>query len=113
MQPCVLCSYRVFSGVPIDGIPIRDFASLALICSDGIVGMGVEDDSGHVVMQRYRLLARENATDEDFDDYLSDRSRFFKMFRPFMHEYDRMERLFDRSLILAHNTFVHYVSQDA
>lgn len=112
MQPCVLCSHRVFSGLSIDGIPVRDFASLALICGDGIVGMGIEDESGHVVMQRYRLRANENATEEDFDEYLSDRNRFFEMFRPFMHEYDRLDRLFDGSVVLAQNTFVHYVSQE-
>ena len=42
IQPCVLCSHRVFSGLSLDGIPVRDFASLALICGDGIVGMGGE-----------------------------------------------------------------------
>jgi hypothetical protein len=75
--------------------------------------MRVEDDSAHVVMQRYRLRRNEKGTDDDFDEYLSDRSRFFEMFRRFMHEYDRLDRLFGGSLVLAHNTFVHYVSQDA
>jgi hypothetical protein len=89
-----------------------DLPSLALICGDGVVGMGIEDDSGHVVMQRFRLRANEEAAEKDFEDYLSDRSRFFEMFRPFMHEYDRLDRLFGGSLVLAHNTFVHYVSQD-
>lgn len=74
--------------------------------------MGGEDESGEVVMQRYRLRVTENATEDDFDDYLSDGSRFFAMFRPFMHEHDRLYRFFQGSLILAHNTFVHSVSQD-
>jgi len=97
----------------IEAIPVRDFASLALICSDVIVVMVIEYDSGNVVMQRFRLRADETAKEDDFDDYLSDRSRFFQMFRPFMHEYDRLDRLFGGSLLLAHNTFVHYVSQEA
>ena len=112
VQPCVLCSHRVFSGLSLGGIPVRDFASLALVCGDGIVAMGGEDESREVVMQRYRLRATENATEDDFDDYLSDGSRFFAMFRPFMHEHDRLYRFFEGSLILAHNTFVHSVSQD-
>ena len=101
IQPCVLCSHRVFSGLSLDGIPVRDFASLALICGDGIVGMGGEDDSGQVVMQRYRLRANENATEEDFNEYLTERSRFFEMFQPFMHEHDRLDRLFGGSLVLS------------
>ena len=112
VQPCVLCSHRVFSGLSMDNIPVRDFASLALVCGDGIVGMGGEDESGDVVMQRYRLRATEKATEDDFDDYLTDDSRFFAMFRPFMHEHDRLYRFFGGSLVLAHNTFVHSVAQD-
>jgi hypothetical protein len=38
LQPCVLCSHRVFSGLAIDNVPIRDWASLALICGDAVVG---------------------------------------------------------------------------
>jgi hypothetical protein len=87
---------------------------LVAVCFCGSqVGMGAEDDSGHVVMQRYRLRPNENATEEDFDEYLGDGSRFFEMFRPSMHEFDRLDRLFGGSLVLAYNTFVHYVFQDA
>jgi hypothetical protein len=112
IQPCVLCSHRVFSGLSVEGIPIRDFASLALICGDGVVATGLEDDSGHVVMQRYRLRANDNATQEDIDEYLSPHSRFFGMFRPFVREYDRLDRLFGGSIVLAHNTFLHYFTQE-
>jgi hypothetical protein len=113
IQPCVLCSHRVFSGLSLYGIPVRDVASLALTCGDGVVGMGAEDDSGHVVMQQYRLRANASTTQEDFDEYLADKSRFFEMFRPFMHEYDRLDRLFGGSVVLAYNTFVHDLSQEA
>jgi hypothetical protein len=113
IQPVVLCSHRVFSGLSLAGIPIRDQASLARVCGDGIVSMGSEDDSGHLVMRRYRLRPNEKATADDFDDYLSDSSRFFEMFRPFMHEYDHLDRLLGGSLVLARNTFVCNIAQDA
>jgi hypothetical protein len=47
----------------------------------------------------------------DFDEYLSDTSRFFATFRPFMHEYDRLDRLFGGSLVLAYKTYVHAAAQ--
>ncbi|MXY25400.1 MAG: hypothetical protein F4Y45_12910 [Acidobacteria bacterium] len=112
IRPCVLCSHRVFSGMTVDGIPVRDFASLALVCEDGIVGMGGENDSGEVVIQRFRLRATEKATREDFDEYLTERSRYFEMFRPFMREHDVVYRLFGGALVLAYNSFVHVVSQE-
>ena len=43
IQPCMLCSHRVFSGLSLDGIPVRDFASLAPICGDGIPGATGKD----------------------------------------------------------------------
>ncbi len=112
IQPCILTSHRVFSGLAIDGIPIRDWASLALICGDAVVGMGTADGSGQVVMQRYRLRANEQFTQSDLDEYLSESSRFFATFEPFMRECDRLDRLFGGSLMLAYNTYVYGVSQD-
>ena len=102
---------RVFSGLVIDGIPIRDWASLALICGDAVVGMGEDDGSGDVVMQRYRLRGNEQVTQKDFDEYLCDASRFFATFRPFMREYHRLDRLFGNALGIAYNTYVHGAAQ--
>jgi hypothetical protein len=73
--------------------------------------MGSEDGSGHVVMQRYRLRSNATATEDDFDEYLSDQARFFEMFRPFMHEQDRLEWLLGGSIVLARNTFVFNMAQ--
>ena len=112
IQPCVLCSHRALSGFSIDGIPIRDFASLTLVLGDAIVGMGSEDESGELVMQRYRLRETRTATQRDFDEYLSDGSRFFQMFKPFMREFSRRERLMDGDFTLLHRTFALAVSQE-
>lgn len=112
IQPCVLCSHRALSGLSIDGIPIRDFASLTLVLGDAIVGVGSEDESGELVMQRYRLRETRTATQRDLDEYLSDGSRFFQMFEPFMREFSRRERLMDGDFTLVHRTFAFAVSQE-
>jgi hypothetical protein len=111
IRSCVLCSHRVFSGLEIEGIPIRDLASLGLILGDAVVAMGSKDESGQVVMQRYRLRASEQPTEEDLDEFLGDKSRFFATFRPFMLEYDRLDRLFGGSVVVAYNTYVHAATQ--
>jgi hypothetical protein len=89
---CVLCSHRIFSGLHYKGFPIRDFASLARLCADGIVGMGyiAEDE---VLLRQYRIIGDKVISAVDLDDYLSQGSTYFKSFRPFMHPVSRIERL--------------------
>jgi hypothetical protein len=112
VQPCVLCSHRVFSGLVIDGIPIRDWASFALICRDAVMGMGESRGSGEVIMQRFRLRDHEQVEEGDLNEYFSETSRFFETFRPFMSPYDRLHRLFGGSIVLASSTYVHTSSQE-
>ena len=94
LVPCVLCSNRIFSGLTHDGIPIRDYASLARLIDDGTVAMGGQDETGRVVMFRYRLWRDPTGFNAaDLDDYLGAESRYFKMFAPFMHPCTRFKRI--------------------
>ncbi len=81
IQPLVICSHRLFSGLAIDSVPIRDLASLSTILSDGVVQVGTIQTGTTVSLNRFRLRDHERASQDDLDDYLSVDSRYFRMFR--------------------------------
>ena len=104
MRPCVLCSHRIFSGISHNQIPIRDFASLSKVVSDGIVGMSALHPDGNIVRHRFRIISQQGFTAADFDDYLSDNSKYFTLIEPFMHQVSRFERL--GNITVARDTYV-------
>lgn len=113
LKPCVLCSHRVFAGLSVRGVPVRDYASFSLTLDKGTVNMGRREEADNTVrLVRYRLRAGDRATLEDLDNYLSPDATFFKMFRPGMKEYTRVDRLTD-SVMLARDSFVYQVSDDS
>jgi hypothetical protein len=108
---CVLCSHRVFSGLEIRGIPVRDLLSLNLVLGDAKVFKGQTGrDEGVVDVTPYRLRAAEDATVADLDDYLGADSRYFSMFRPFMRRICRIE-FRSASLVLTRESFVYQVTE--
>lgn len=111
VKPCVLCSHRVFSGLTIRGVPVRDHASFTLILGDATVQMGFSEDGEQVTLKRYRLRPSQNPTLADLDNYMSEDSTFFQMFRPFMHAFTAVEHL-SESIILARDAFMYQVSEE-
>jgi hypothetical protein len=91
--PCVLCSHRIFSGLAYENIPIRDFASLALLADNGVVRVGVLNPDGESILVRHRLTSEGGFSSTDLEDYLSSESKYFKMFRPFMRPLSRLQRV--------------------
>ena len=108
---CVLCSHRVFSGLSIKGVPIRDHASLALTLGDATVTMGYSEDGKHVALERYRLRENNAVTPTDLDNYLSDEAIFFRVFEPFMRPYTSIDRL-SESVTVAQESFVYVMESD-
>jgi len=108
--PCLLCSHRIFSGLAQDGIPIRDFASLALIANEGIVRCGTLNPDGESTLVRHRLTSESGLSSSDLTDYLSADSKYFGMFRPFMRPLSRLERV--GNVRLARDTYVYEVDSD-
>jgi hypothetical protein len=106
LKPCVLCSHRVFSGLTIRGIPIRDQLSLSLMLDEAVLKMGEGGDGEEVTFERYRIRPTENPTIDDLNDYLSDNARYFRLFKPFMSLYTNTERISD-SIVLARESFVY------
>jgi len=88
-----------------EGIPVRDFPSLAKLADDGIVGLGRVDENGESLMHRYRITSEGGFSSADLDDYLSAESKFFKMFTPFMHPVSRFERF--GNVTIAAETYVY------
>ena len=105
IKPCVLCSHRIHSGMDHEGIPVRDFGSLAKLAEEGIVGFGRMGENGESLMYRYRIVDQEGFSAADLDNYLSSESKFFKMFMPFMRSISRIERL--GKVTIARETYVY------
>jgi hypothetical protein len=104
IEPCLLCSHRIFAGARHAGIPVRDLSSIAKLTQDGVVSMGIVRNH-ESVLQRFRLTRKERFGAEDLDDYLSDNSRFFKMFSAFMNPVSKVVRC--EGLTIARETYVY------
>jgi hypothetical protein len=112
IRPVVLCSHRVFSGLTLRGIPVRDYASLGHVLGDGIVRTGTPKDDKTVEVIRYRLRAAEDPSPADLDNYLGGQSTFFRMFEPFMRPYTAIDYVRDK-VILAQESFVYQLNDEA
>lgn len=76
----VLSSHRLFSGLTIDSILIRDFASLSRCIEEGTVGFGHENEDGKLEMTRYRLWRGEALSSQELANYFSEASILHRMF---------------------------------
>ena len=85
-------------------LPIRDYASLAMLMEDGIVATGVTEET-QTTMYRYRLTSERGFSADDLIDYLSPKSKCFAMYKPFMHPLSRLEDF--GSVTLGTETFVY------
>jgi hypothetical protein len=103
--PCVLTSHRIFSGMHHKGIPIRDFSALALMLDDGIVGFGGMDENGHSFMYQHRIVNEKGFCAEDLDDFLSNDSRYFRIYSASSRPFWKLERF--GNVTLARDTYMH------
>lgn len=95
----------------IDGIPIRDHASLAQTCGDAVVRLGYSEDGKQARLKRYRLRSSESPTLKDLDGYLSTSATFFETFAPFMLPFTRLAAISD-GLAIARETYVLQMAED-
>jgi hypothetical protein len=107
--PCVLCSHRIFSGMAYEGIPIRDFSSLAKLIEDGLIKVGVLQDRA-LTLSQFRIAETNKFSIYDLADYLSEDSRFFKMFKAFMFPTSRIQRV--GNITLARETWLYEVEMN-
>jgi len=112
LQPCTLCSHREFAGLDYEGIPVRDFPSLALLFGDATLSTGWVDENGESVAHRHRIVGEHGLTAADLDDYLRPDGRYFSIFRPFMKALTRTDPLVGGSVTLARETYVYQAKLD-
>lgn len=67
----VLSSHRLFSGLKLDGVSIRDSASLMRLVSSGAVSMGSMAEDGTLTMKTFRLWESEALGCRDIENYFS------------------------------------------
>jgi hypothetical protein len=105
LAPCVLSSHRIFSGLHHNGIPVRDYASLAKLLEGGVIATATGEDPSDVLVQRYRLIAGDRLSAGDLDDYLSPNAKYFKMYAPFMRQMSSLIGL--HGVTIAYETYVY------
>jgi hypothetical protein len=108
--PCVISSHRIFSGIHHNGVAIRDYASLNLLATDGIISTGTGENGG-AVLHRFRITEAEAFSIADLLDYLSPKSKYFSIITEFMRPVSSMFRA--GNMTIAHETYVgHLMVED-
>ena len=85
-----IASSRAF---PIIRCPSATSHGLSKVVSDGIVGMTALYPDGSMITNRFRIISEQGFSTADFDDFLSDNSKYFNLMLRFMHQVSRFERL--------------------
>ena len=101
---CVLSSHRLFSGLHVGDVAIRDLASLNRLLHDGAVGMG-QPDGDTFEMHEFTLREGDQMTSAELTRYLSPESLFHKSFEPFLTKFTRTQRF--GNLVFARETFLY------
>jgi len=101
---CVLSSHRLFSGLQIGDVVIRDLASLSRLLNDGVIGMALATEEGRQ-MSEFSIWKGETFSVEELLGYLSLDSVFHRSFDPFLVPFLRYRR-FGR-VVMARETILH------
>lgn len=101
---CVVSSHRIFSGLEREGVSIRDYSSLARLAEGGVISIGTAEGTLDTLVRGFRLTSEDGFSVADLDDYLSPKSRYFKVFAPFMHPISDPVR--HGALTIARETYV-------
>lgn len=104
IRTCVLSSHRLFSGMNIDGVPVRDIHSLRVVTEKGEVGSSFVVPGEESTMIRYSLWEGDSFCSEELDDYLSDNSKYFGLFQKQMVRVGRLTSLVEDRVELGTTT---------
>ena len=110
ISSCLLSSHRILSGLELDGVPIRDYSSLARLVNGGVLSMGEVESDGRTLVRAVRLTEEEGFSAADLDDYLGSDSRYFNSFAPHLLPYSRLIRL--GRLTISWETYLYNVGLD-
>lgn len=108
IKPCILCSHRIFSGMAIDNIPIRDFQSFSVLMKDSILSMSTVDNKKNEITKICYSTNSGDSIGYNLDEYLSENSRYFGMFEKEMTQVTFMNDFISNNKIrLASETFIY------
>lgn len=111
VKNCILLSGRNFSGMTIDDIPIRDFHSLNAILSEGQTSFGIAKPDEQSTLIKYSLVGQNGFTHKDLNDYLSNKSKYFKMFKVNMKVTSNFDELIPNKLTITEE--IHTYSKNS
>jgi len=107
---CILSSHRIFSGMTIQGIHIRDLQSFLVLMQDRPLSLSFLDlESKKVKKIRYSSRTNSVLTATDLDEYLSNHAKYFAHFMQNMPEVTILEDLVPNRVTLAKESFVYSV----
>ena len=109
--PCILCSHRIFGGLEYKKVPVRDFASFALLLGGGVIRMGMLNPQGTTKLLRHRITNDSTFASADLVNYLSSDARYFGTFKPFMHRLSRLWRF--GAFTVARDTYAYEIESDS
>lgn len=112
IMTCILSPLRVFGGMTVQGIPIRDVHSFDLILGENQISISTLESENRYSIIKYSLVGEHGFSQEDFDDYLSPRSKYFRMFEIDMFPVSRISELVAGEVVVARETFVYSVDLD-
>lgn len=109
IRTCVLCSHRLFAGISIEGVPVRDFYSFSSVMTEHVMSFGMAEPDQEGTRVRYSIAQDGKFSQADLDDYLEDSSRYFRMFAANMRPYTEFDTLIPGKLTLAWEKFLYFM----
>ncbi|MGD0405546.1 MAG: hypothetical protein ABSB10_02705 [Candidatus Bathyarchaeia archaeon] len=114
IMTCILTPLRIFAGMTVKNIPIRDVHSFDLILGENEITMSMRESENEnkYRIKKYSLVGDQRFSQEDFDDYLSPDSKYFKMFEINMFPVSRISQLIAGEIVVVRDTFVYFIDSD-
>jgi hypothetical protein len=113
IKTCVITSNRIFGGMNLEGVPVRDFPSFMAIMTEHITSFSIVEPNKETRFIRYSLVDPNGFTEEDLDEFLSSDSKFFKIFHENMASVTLLEELIPKKIILAKETFLYSATYES
>lgn len=109
IRTCVLHSNRLFAGMGVEGVPVRDFYSFSAIMTEYVMSFGIAEPGQESNRVRYSVVQGGKFSPADLDDYLKDDARYYRMFSENMRPFTEFEAVIPGKLVIAWERFVYSV----
>jgi hypothetical protein len=107
IKTCVISSHRLFSGLQLENVPIRDYPSFMSILTEHVMSHGVMTPGVESTIVRFSTTEKGKFSPADLDNYLGDESRYLHMFQQKMCPVTELNLLIPDHLVLATDSYVY------